>query len=347
MASKAVKPTAAQASGKGDAPKAAPQMEPQTYTIKIVPDDGGAVRSIHLAARWLKFGLGSFAVGAMLFVGAFSYAVYSTFTHRNDATEIAELRQVNSIQQEQLLQLAKKANSLQDQLEQLTQMEQQLRRMSGASPAKDDKSAAPQVDASGSEDAANAGSEGTHDGQGGPRVAPDLTNVSQALDDVERRIATRRASLEQLQKELQDNQSELGNLMAANGLQLPGSTTPSLWPARGDVSSPYGLRWNGSDFHPGIDIANDMGTPIVATADGTVVTAGWNSGGYGNMVDIDHGNGVLTRYGHAMQVVVAPGQYVHRGQVIAYMGSTGYSTGPHVHYEVRVNGTPVNPISYL
>ena len=90
-----------------------------------------------------------------------------------------------------------------------------------------------------------------------------------------------------------------------------------------------------------------MGTPIVATADGTVTTAGWNAGGYGNMVDIDHGNGITTRYGHAMQVVVSAGQHVRRGQIIAYMGSTGFSTGPHVHYEVRINGQAVNPVSYL
>ena len=90
-----------------------------------------------------------------------------------------------------------------------------------------------------------------------------------------------------------------------------------------------------------------MGTPLVATADGTVTTAGWNAGGYGNMVDIDHGNGIMTRYGHAMQVVVSAGQHVRRGQIIAYMGSTGFSTGPHVHYEVRVNGQTVNPVSYL
>ena len=87
--------------------------------------------------------------------------------------------------------------------------------------------------------------------------------------------------------------------------------------------------------------------PIAVGTDGTVTTAGWNAGGYGNMVDIDHGNGIMTRYGHAMQVVVVPGQHVRRGQVIAYMGSTGFSTGPHVHYEVRVNGTPVNPVGYL
>ena len=125
------------------------------------------------------------------------------------------------------------------------------------------------------------------------------------------------------------------------------SHIPSIWPTTGVVSSPYGLRWGGTDFHPGMDIANDMGTPIVATADGIVEYAGWNSGGYGNMVDINHGNGIMTRYGHAMQVVVSTGQQVKRGQLIAYMGSTGFSTGPHVHYEVHVNGNRVNPISYL
>ena len=125
------------------------------------------------------------------------------------------------------------------------------------------------------------------------------------------------------------------------------SHIPSIWPTTGVVTSPYGLRWGGTDFHPGMDIANDMGTPIVATADGVVEYAGWNSGGYGNMVDINHGNGLMTRYGHASQVVVSVGQHVKRGQLIAYMGSTGFSTGPHVHYEVHVNGNRVNPISYL
>ena len=125
------------------------------------------------------------------------------------------------------------------------------------------------------------------------------------------------------------------------------SHIPSIWPTTGVVTSPYGLRWGGTDFHPGIDIANDMGTPIVATADGVVEYAGWNSCGYGNMVDINHGNGILTRYGHASQVVVSVGQQVKRGQLIAYMGSTGFSTGPHVHYEVHVSGQRVNPISYL
>ena len=96
----------------------------------------------------------------------------------------------------------------------------------------------------------------------------------------------------------------------------------------------------------GVDIAAEIGTPIVATADGVVTAAGWN-GGYGNMVDVDHGGGIVTRYGHASAVAVTVGQQVRRGQTIAYVGSTGRSTGPHLHYEVRVNGQPVNPAGYL
>ena len=183
---------------------------------------------------------------------------------------------------EELLQLSKKANDLQDEMEQLKQVENELRQMTGMAPAQDANAPAAQnPDASGNGD-------GKHDGQGGPVVQPDLNNIGQVLTLVEQGITQRRESLMELQQHIKDRQEKLGY----NPL-LGGSTTPSIWPAHGDVSSPFGLRWNGSDFHPGIDIANDMGTPIVATADGIVTTAGWNSGGYGNMVDIDHGNGII------------------------------------------------------
>ena len=315
-----------------------PIKEEKEYTIKLIPSQGDDIKSIHLSANTIKYGAISLAAVAMLFVGAFSYSVYSTFAARNGASEIQDLREVNSIQQEQLLQLSKKANALQDEMNQLKQLEDDLRRMSGAAPAQDDKGQQQNPDAAGN------GSDGTHDGQGGPVVQPDVNNVGMALDVVEQGLAARRQSLLDLQQQLKDRQEKLGTVVAQG---MPGGTTPVIWPARGDVSSPYGMRWNGSDFHPGIDIANDMGTPIVATADGVVTTAGWNDGGYGNMVDIDHGNGIMTRYGHAMQVAVSAGQHVRRGQVIAYMGSTGYSTGPHLHYEVRVNGKAVNPAGYL
>ena len=345
LSDEAVK-AAAEAEKAKDTKKKKAKKKQTIYTIKLIPDDDGDTKSIRLSERVLKYGIASVAAGALLFVGAFSYSVYSTFANQNGAAEIHELREVNNIQQEQLLQLSKKANALQDEIDQLTQLESDLRRMSGASPAQDDGSG----DGSG---LTNDGTSGQHDGQGGPYAQqPSLDNVSEALDNVAKDIEKRRASLLALQEELKAQQESMGT---PGMVSLPGSlvgstvsvTTPTGWPARGEVSSPYGLRWNGSDFHPGIDIANDMGTPIVATADGTVTTAGWNAGGYGNMVDIDHGNGVTTRYGHAMQVVVSAGQHVRRGQIIAYMGSTGFSTGPHVHYEVRINGQAVNPVSYL
>jgi murein DD-endopeptidase MepM/ murein hydrolase activator NlpD len=128
------------------------------------------------------------------------------------------------------------------------------------------------------------------------------------------------------------------------------ATKPSIWPVSGEVTSGFGWRnspWgDGSELHPGIDIANSMGAPIVATADGEVVKSE-ASGGYGNIVQIDHGNGVTTIYGHNSRMIVNAGQNVKKGQVISYVGSTGRSTGPHVHYEVRINGTPVDPTSFM
>ncbi|HBS60469.1 MAG TPA: M23 family peptidase [Firmicutes bacterium] len=128
------------------------------------------------------------------------------------------------------------------------------------------------------------------------------------------------------------------------------ASKPSIWPVGGDVTSGFGWRnspWGeGSEFHQGIDIANSLGTPIVATADGRVAQSGW-SGGYGNLVQIDHGNGIVTIYGHNSQVVVTEGQQVRKGQIIAYLGSTGRSTGPHVHYEIRVNDNAVDPLGFL
>lgn len=307
----------------------------EEYTIKFIPPQGGDVKTIRLPINLLKYGVASLLAGALLFVGAFSYAVYSTFANRNGAAEIEDLRQVNSIQQEQLLQLAKKANSLQEEMNQLKRLEEDIRRLSGAQPLQENQ----QESGNGEQGVDPA----THNGQGGPISTPTVQNVSDTLALVEQGLAVRRQSLTALKEELSQRQQALG----IPAMSLPGGTTPAIWPARGVVSSPYGLRWNGSDFHPGIDIANDMGTPIIATADGVVRVAGWNDGGYGNMVDIDHGNGLMTRYGHAMQVAVTAGQHVRRGQIIAYMGSTGFSTGPHVHYEVRINGQAVNPSAYL
>ena len=123
-----------------------------------------------------------------------------------------------------------------------------------------------------------------------------------------------------------------------------------IWPVNGVVTSPYGYRthpiFGTTIYHSGMDIGVDYGTPVHAADGGVVVEAGWISG-YGYAVIIDHGNGLSTLYGHNQELAVSEGQAVSQGQVIAYAGSTGNSTGPHVHFEVRANGDPVDPSAYL
>ncbi|HBB33663.1 MAG TPA: hypothetical protein DDZ80_04280 [Cyanobacteria bacterium UBA8803] len=119
-----------------------------------------------------------------------------------------------------------------------------------------------------------------------------------------------------------------------------------IWPSKGVLTSGYGMRWG--RMHKGIDIAAPIGTPIVAAAPGVVVTAGWNSGGYGNLVEIQHPDGSLTLYAHNNRILVRRGQEVAQGQQISEMGSTGYSTGPHLHFEVHPGGRgAVNPMAFL
>jgi murein DD-endopeptidase MepM/ murein hydrolase activator NlpD len=130
---------------------------------------------------------------------------------------------------------------------------------------------------------------------------------------------------------------------SSSSAQVVGSGQLS-WPVSGSVTSGFGSRWG--RMHEGIDIAVGQGTPVHAAAAGTVIYAGWMEG-YGNLVAIDHGNGLSTAYGHNSALACSVGQTVSAGEVIAYSGSTGHSTGPHVHFEVRVNGSPVDPLGYL
>jgi murein DD-endopeptidase MepM/ murein hydrolase activator NlpD len=119
-----------------------------------------------------------------------------------------------------------------------------------------------------------------------------------------------------------------------------------IWPAKGVLTSGYGWRWG--RMHKGIDIANGTGTPIYASSGGVVEKAGWNNGGYGNVVDIRHADGSLTRYGHNSKVLVRTGQQINQGEMIAEMGSTGFSTGPHSHFEIHPSGKgAVNPMAFL
>jgi len=116
------------------------------------------------------------------------------------------------------------------------------------------------------------------------------------------------------------------------------------WPVSAPITSPFGWRWG--RMHEGVDLGAAYGTPIAAAGSGTVIYAGW-LGGYGNLTVIDHGGGLATAYGHQSRIAVSVGQQVTRGETIGYVGSTGHSTGPHLHFEVRVNGQPVDPLGYL
>jgi murein DD-endopeptidase MepM/ murein hydrolase activator NlpD len=149
--------------------------------------------------------------------------------------------------------------------------------------------------------------------------------------------------------ELQAQSASLAaKIRSAQSTSVVTIRTPSasgfVWPVHGVLTSGFGWRWG--RMHEGIDLAVSSGTPVVSSAAGTVIVAGW-MGGYGNLVVVDHGGGVSTAYGHNTSVTVGVGQQVAQGQLIAYSGNTGHSTGPHVHFEVRINGAAVDPLGYL
>lgn len=155
--------------------------------------------------------------------------------------------------------------------------------------------------------------------------------------------------LEEATSKLELGLREIKEVVAANQIKL--SAIPSIWPVRGYITSGVGDRSNpfgggGNETHPGLDIAATHGTAIEAGGDGIVIKAG-PQGGYGNLVVIDHGYGITTRYGHMSRIDVKVGDHVHRGLPLGAVGSTGRSTGPHLHYEVRLYDRVVDPMNYL
>jgi murein DD-endopeptidase MepM/ murein hydrolase activator NlpD len=154
------------------------------------------------------------------------------------------------------------------------------------------------------------------------------------------------AEVEALERESAALAAKLRSSQGVGGVSSGSGVSASgfIWPVHGPVTSGFGWRWG--RMHEGIDIAVPSGTPVVAVASGTVVYAGW-LGGYGNLVVVDHGNGLSTAYAHNTGIVAGVGASVGQGQTVAYSGSTGNSSGPHVHFEVRVNGSAVDPLGYL
>ncbi len=191
-----------------------------------------------------------------------------------------------------------------------------------------------------------------------------------AAADAERRVA--QTEVNELEEESSAGEAQLESLIQAKqeeeerrraeerrARQLAGEEVPPepgapgqlMWPASGPITSPFGMRVNPVThafiLHAGIDIGVGMGTTVAAAAEGKVIIAGWDDGGCGNYIIIDHGGRLSTEYCHLSHIFVGVGQTVQRGQAIAASGSTGRSTGPHLHFGVRINGRPVDPMSYL
>ena len=164
-----------------------------------------------------------------------------------------------------------------------------------------------------------------------------IAQMHKDLKELKLKSITQEDSLQNLLIYLEDKESLL-------------ASTPSIKPTEGWITSGFGYRtspFTGKrEFHKGIDIATRIGQPIISTADGVVTYSGYE-GGFGNVVMVEHGYGFSTRYAHCSRIIAKVGNRVRRGQIIAYVGNTGRSTGPHLHYEIRVWGVPVNPMKYI
>lgn len=177
-----------------------------------------------------------------------------------------------------------------------------------------------------------------------------LTQQVRAKREILLAIVRERSAAERAVRELEEDSVALEGLIQrlqlAGGMGVGRGLTAFIWPLRGPLTSRFGFRihplFGRRQFHTGVDIAAPRGAPVRAAFDGTVLFAGWY-GGYGKLVIIDHGQGLSTLYGHLDEILATPGQRVARTQVVGLVGSTGYTTGPHLHYEVRRNGRPIDP----
>lgn len=272
---------------------------------------------------------------ALLVVGLAAF-LFLTYIYRNarlEADEVRILRQAHQVQQDEINAFAHETKQL---LERMGQIEDLVEAVTdGASKAglisgqeKEEQEAAIKIPP------IERRLYDTRSGRDQDRV---LDRAAENLSLLQKLLPEKAGALEALRGEV----DEYSRLLAA---------TPSIWPARGRLTSSFGMRRSpfggGSQFHYGVDIANSYGTPVYAAAGGQISYAGYRRG-YGNLIIIRHGYGFCTYYAHLSRFAVSSGRWVSRGQVIGYMGRSGRATGPHLHYEVHVNGTAVNPARYM
>ncbi|WP_177566146.1 M23 family metallopeptidase [uncultured Phascolarctobacterium sp.] len=290
----------------------------------------------HFTARRFKMLVSVALAGVICMVGALGYMGYNFYQFRQERADFLEYQSKKGELEAQLQSLLEDNEKMLRDMSEITTLETKLRRalIRDTDSAKLGSDLGPQT-----ENAAT--NTPRYLGQGGP--------ANLGVKEMAAVLTAQNKNMEQQIDEKKTSMSEL--LSELEGRNNKRSIFPDLWPTKGGtISSPYGGRsgpiGGGYDWHPGVDIAVDFGEPVYASAMGTVEVAGWN-GGYGRYVRIDHGNGYETAYGHMSGLAVASGQSVRKGEIIGFVGSSGYSTGPHVHFEVFVDGQNVDPMYML
>ena len=295
------------------------------YTLMLIPHNGKESKSYNFRSSVIaKIGIVFYILLFFGIIGALrtSIVVYDAYASQH---ELAAYRSEKAAQEQKLADLQKENEKMQQEMAEISALENEVRKELGNNkqPSRGG------IDRS------------QYMGQGGP-IQADI-----------KMIDVYAAQTKNLQAEMQQKKENLSNLLAQlkeRNARL--NATPDIWPTEGgSITSYFGGRSNpfsgyGYDYHPGIDIGNDYGAPIYAGASGQVEFAGW-FGGYGRYVKISHGYGYETAYGHMSSIAVSSGDYVKKGDVIGYVGSTGYSTGPHLHYEVIINGQDSDPLELI
>lgn len=292
------------------------------FTFWFIPGNGQNIARKNIEKKRLKYVLSSVAVLGAFFMISFGVMAHIAYQSYVQQKELKEFQQTKQQQEQKLQELAAMAEKNQKELAYLDNLENQVRQQmekSGAQlPPKDQQH--------------------VNGGKGGPMDGQDVSQLNIILEQEKN-----------LQSAMQVQKKNMENLLyAIQNENYRREVTPSQWPVESyDITSGFGSRVNpfdnySSDWHPGIDIADNYGAPVYASASGVVESAGWY-GGYGRYIKIAHDYGYETAYGHLSSIGVKAGEYVEKGQVIGRVGSSGYSTGPHLHFEVIQYGQQVNP----
>jgi len=292
------------------------------YTVIVVSDHSQAVRKFRLPKRWLERGI--WIGGAAAIVGLAAAAHY--FSLLGSASENRVLKEENAQLRSQILLVQEKVAHISATLDRVERFDAKLR--TAVTQLQDpERNLAVGPVAS---------------------PAPPLVGPPPAAGQNPAALGTRLEALGDAAARQESAQGALEGQLGERRSLL--ATTPSIWPARGWLTSEFGARTEPASgeraMHRGVDIATPHGAPVVAPSDGTAVFVGVE-GSYGKVLVLDHGYGVQTRFGHLSEIFVAPGERVRRGARVAAVGNTGRSTGPHLHYEVRVEGIPENPRKFV